>query len=104
MTRGEVWWAELDLPIGRRPVLVLTRTAAVSSRNQVVVAQITRTARGLANEVPLTPTDGMPKSCVVNCDVLLTVSKKQFRNRVAILSPSKMAAVEQALKFSLELS
>ncbi len=104
MTRGEVWWAELDLPIGRCPVLILTRTAAVSLRNQVVVAQITRTARGLANEVPLTPADGMPKACVVNCDVLLTVSKKQFRNRVATLTTAKMSAVEQALKFSLELT
>lgn len=104
MTRGEIWWAELDQPIGRRPVLILTRTAAVSVRNQVVVAQITRTARGLANEVPLTPTDGMPKACVINCDVLMTVSKKQFRNQITALSSAKTAEVERALKFALELT
>ena len=26
MTRGEVWWADLDLPIGRRPVLILVES------------------------------------------------------------------------------
>ncbi|MFM9963782.1 MAG: type II toxin-antitoxin system PemK/MazF family toxin [Planctomycetaceae bacterium] len=104
MTRGEIWWAELEQPIGRRPILILTRAAAVSARNQVVVAQITRTAHKLASEVPLTSADGMPKACVVNCDVLVTVSKKQFRNRITTLSSAKMAAVEQALKFALELT
>ena len=66
MTRGDVWWADLEQPIGTRPVLIITRSAAVTSRNQLVVAQITRTARGLASEVPLTSADGMPKSCVIN--------------------------------------
>lgn len=39
MTRGEVWWANLDQPIGTRPVLIITRSAAVSARNQLVIAQ-----------------------------------------------------------------
>ena len=29
MTRGEVWWADLEQPIGTRPVLIITRSAAV---------------------------------------------------------------------------
>jgi len=54
MDRGEVWWADLPLPVGRRPVLIVTRSAAVGVRNQVVVAQVTRTAHGLPCEVALT--------------------------------------------------
>jgi mRNA interferase MazF len=67
MDRGEVWWADLPPPVGHRPVLILTRSSAVLARNQVVVAQITRTVHNLQSEVPLTRTDGMPKDCIVNC-------------------------------------
>ena len=30
MMRGEVWWANLPPPIGRRPVLLLSRNRAYS--------------------------------------------------------------------------
>jgi mRNA interferase MazF len=75
MQRGEVWWADLPAPVGRRPVLILTRNAAVTARNQVVVAQVTRTRHSVASEVVLSQKDGMPADSVVNCDVLLTVPK-----------------------------
>ena len=103
MDRGEVWWANLPVPIGRRPVIILTRGAAVISRNQVVVAQITRTVHGVASEVALTPADGMPQSCVVNCDVLLTVPKNRFGSCITKLSAAKMGDVANALRFALEI-
>ncbi len=78
MDRGEVWWARLNPPIGTRPILVLTRSAVVPARNQLVVARVPRTVRGLPSEVKLTRSDGMPQDCVVNCDVLLTVEKRRF--------------------------
>lgn len=77
MDRGEVWWADLPPPVGRRPVLLLTRSAAVSARNQIVVAQVTRTIHNLPCEVPLGRSDGMPRECVVNLDVLITVPKSR---------------------------
>lgn len=103
MDRGEVWWADLPSPMGRRPVLILTRSAAVAVRNQVVVAQVTTTVHGLPCEVALTPADGMPKQCVVNCDVLLTIAKARFGSRIAKLTPSKMADVNQAIRFALDV-
>jgi mRNA interferase MazF len=60
MNRSEVWWADLPPPLGRRPVLILTRSAAVAVRDQVVVAQVTTTVHQLPCEVPLTRADGMP--------------------------------------------
>lgn len=105
MDRGEVWWADLDPPAGRRPVLLLTRSAAVAVRDQVTVAIVTRTGRYLASEVPLTRAgDGLPKDCVVNCDVLQTVRKARLTGFIARLSSTRMAEVEAALKFALELS
>ena len=104
MNRAEVWWADLPPPVGRRPVLLLTRSAAVQMRNQVVVAQVTRTIHGLASEVPLGPPDGMPRDCVVNCDVLLTVPKSRLISRITQLSTAKMIEVHQAIRFALDLA
>ena len=104
MKRGEVWWADLPAPIGRRPVLIVTRSSVVPFRNQLVIAEITRTVRHLASEVPLSIADGLAKDCVINCNVLLTVPKNRFLNQVTTLSAEKMAEVECSLKFALELS
>ena len=103
MDRGEVWWAELAPSVGRRPVLILTRSGAVPVRNQVVVAQITRTVHGIASEVPLARGDGMLMDCVVNCDVLLTVDKSRFVRRITARSPRKLDDVHAALRFALQL-
>ncbi len=75
MRRGEVWWAELPQPIGRRPVLLLSRDVAYSVRTSVTVAVITRTIRNIPVEVLLAQEDGMPTDCVVNLDNILTVPK-----------------------------
>ena len=53
MRRGEVWWAELPQPVGRRPVLLLSRDAAYSVRTPVTVAIVTRTIRNIPVEVLL---------------------------------------------------
>src|SRR5438874_12194264 len=103
MNRSEIWWADLPAPVGRRPVLILTRSAAVAARNQVVVAQITTTAHHLPSEVQLKRADGMPRDCVVNCDVLLTVPKARLTSRILRLPPQRMNEVHQALKFALEI-
>lgn len=103
MQRGEVWWADLPLPVGRRPVLIVTRASAVTARNQVVVAQITRTRHGIASEVELTRNDGMPSDSVINCDVLLTVPKDRLLRPITVLTPAKLTAVGSALRFALDI-
>ena len=45
----------------------------------------------------------MPRDCVVNCDVLLTVPKVRLQNCIVRLSLSKMNEVNQALKFAMEI-
>jgi mRNA interferase MazF len=103
MDRGEVWWADLPPPVGRRPVLIVTRSEAVAARNQVVVAQVTRTAHGLPCEVALTQADGMPQASFANCDVLLTVPKSRLTRRITQLSAAKLGEVNNALKFAMEI-
>lgn len=103
MRRGEVWWAELPPPIGRRPVLLLSRDAAYSVRTSVTVAVITRTIRNIPVEVLLGQEDGMPVECVVNLDNILTMPKSRLTERITTLSAEKMTAVVKTIVFALDL-
>ena len=103
MRRGEVWWAELSPPIGRRPVLLLSRDAAYSVRTSAAVAIITRTIRNIPVEVPLGQEDGMPAKCVVNLDDILTIPKSRLAERITTLSVERMTAVAKAIIFALDL-
>ena len=103
MKRGEVWWANIPQPIGRRPVLLLSRNAAYPVRSSVTVAPITRTVHEIPVEVRLGPEDGLPRDCVANLDNIVTVSKKRLDRSLTTLSSGKMRSIEQAIKFALDL-
>lgn len=103
MQRGEVWWASLPPPAGRRPVLLLSRDRAYAVRTWVTVAAVTRTVRDIPTEVRLGPEDGMPADCVVNLDDIATIPKAWLVERVTALSSAKMDAVAAAVKFALDL-
>ena len=103
MRRGEVWWAELPSPMGRRPVLLLSRDAAYSVRTSVTVAVITRTIRNIPVEVLLGQEDGMPTKCVVNLDSILTIPKSRLTESITTLSNEKMVEVAKAIFFALDL-
>jgi len=103
MHRGEVWWANLPPPIGRRPVLLLSRDAAYQVRTSITVSVITRTVRHIPVEVPLGVEDGMPEKCVVNLDSIMTIPKPLLSERITMLSHDKIALVNRAVLFALEL-
>ena len=103
MQRGEVWWAELPLPIGRRPVVLLSRDEAYSVRNAVTVAEVTSTIRGIPVEVELGPEDGLPKKCIVNLDTIVTIRKNLLIERIAFLRDEKIDQIDLAIKFALSL-
>ena len=103
MRRGEIWWANLPAPAGRRPVLLLSRDAAYAVRTAVTVAAITRTIRHIPVEVPLGVEDGMPEECVVNVDSIMTIPKSLLAERITVLSHDKMALVNRAILFALDI-
>jgi mRNA interferase MazF len=96
VSRGEVWWVE-DPAAGRRPHLVLTRTAAVPVLNALIAVPVTRTARGLPTEVPLGPDDGMPVECVLSLDNTAVMPKSYFRDWICTLGPERLESVCRAL-------
>ncbi|MBI4823040.1 MAG: type II toxin-antitoxin system PemK/MazF family toxin [Nitrospirae bacterium] len=103
MKQGEIWWANLPLPVGKRPVVLLSRDEAYSIRNAVTVAEVTRTIRGIPVEVLLGPEDGMPKKCAVNLDTIMTIRKELLTERITLLRSDKLTDIKKAIKFALDL-
>jgi mRNA interferase MazF len=103
MRRGEVWWAELEPPTGRRPVVLLSRDEAYSVRSLVIVAPVTTRIRHIPSEVPLGVDDGISQDCVANLDTITTIPKSCLHSRLTTLSPRKLKEIEAAIHFALGL-
>lgn len=103
MKRGEVWWAELPEPVGKRPVLLLSRDAAYSVRTLATVAMITRTIRYIPSEVIIGKEDGMPVKSAINLDNILTIPMSSLTEVITELKPSKMKEVDRAIVFAIDL-
>ena len=104
MKRGEVWWADLPAPAGRRPVVLLSRDAAYAVRTSITVASITRTVRDIPVEVSLGREDGLRGTCVVSLDDITTIPKALLTRRVSLLSQARVEAIEIAIRFALDLA
>ena len=103
MKRGEVWWADLPKPIGRRPVMLLSRDEAYQVRNAVTVAEVTQTIRNIPVEVPLSKEDGLMRKCVVNLDTIITIKKSLLTERISSLKQEKINSINEAIKFAIAL-
>jgi mRNA interferase MazF len=101
--RGEVWWCELA-DIGR-PVVVLSRNAAIPRLRRALVAPCTTTIRGLASEVALEPgSDPVPRRSAVNLDSVESVSIAILVRRLGRLADVQMRAICAALEVAVDCS
>lgn len=101
MRRGEVRWYRFQSPDKRRPVVVLTRDAALDYLGEVTVAPITSRVRNIPSEIVLGPADGMRLDCAVNLDHVQTVSRGKLGGLVTTLSESRLAEIRRSLLFAL---
>lgn len=102
--RGELWWCEPP-DIGRRPVVVLSRDAAIPRLRRALVAPCTTTIRGLASEVVLEPGDDpVPRRSAVNLDSVESVSVAVLIERIGRLSDDRMRDLCLALEVALDCS
>jgi mRNA interferase MazF len=100
--RGEVWWCELA-EIGRRPVVVLSRDAAISRLRRVLVAPCTTTIRALASEVVLEPGDDpIPRRSAVNLDSVESVSTGVLVERLGRLADGRLREICRALAIAVD--
>ena len=100
--RGEVWWSELA-EIGRRPVVVLSRDAAIPRLRRTLIAPCTTTVRGLPSEVVLDPgEDPVPRRSAVNLDSVESVSVAVLLERLGTLSDERMRDICAALEVAVD--
>lgn len=99
--RGEIWWGELP-DLGRRPVVVLSRDAAIPRLRRTLVAPCTTTIRGLLSEVLLEPgADPIPRRSAVNLDSVESVSLGVLVERLGRLADTRMVEVCAALEVAV---
>ena len=103
MKRGEIRWYKFNQPDKTRPVLVLTRDSIIDYLGDITIAPVTTRIRDIPSEVVLTPEEGLPQRCAVNCDHLQTVQKSRMGPVVTMLTRSKMQEVARAIGFALDL-
>jgi mRNA interferase MazF len=102
--RGEVWWARLPLPSGRKPVVLVSRDAAYAPvRTRVIALEVSRTRRSIPTEVALDGRDGLPRACVANADNVATIPKAWLEERIATLSDERVIELNRALAFAMGL-
>lgn len=104
MRRGEVYWADLPLGYGRRPVVVLTRGAVAEVRTRVSVAPVTRRGRRIRSEVPVGRAEGLGRGSVVNVDNVLTVPKDLLEpDPIGRLGEAASRRLDAALRWALDI-
>lgn len=99
--RGEVWWGEIE-DVGRRPFLVMTRTAAIPVLNSVLAVPVTRTIRNIPTELRLGPDDGMPTECAASFDNLRVVPKSYLVDRVCTLDSTRLVESCRAIRAAVD--
>lgn len=102
--RGDIVWADLGPPAGRRPVCVLTRDAAIAVLSAITCVPITRTIRGIRSEVQVGPAEGLPDQSVISCDNLITIPNSLFDPEpVGQLTLDRRIRLDRALRYALDI-
>lgn len=97
LRQGEIWRCHFDAPNTRRPVVVLTRDAALRVLRTATVAEVTSTIRGAPSEVRVGPDEGLKQVSVVTLDNVQTVDQRRLRGYVGQLDAEKLGQVCRAL-------
>ena len=104
VARGDVVWADLGPPAGRRPVCVVTRDAALAVLTAITCAPITRTIRGIRSEVEVGVPEGLPERSVISCDNLITIPVALLdAHAVGHLDIRARADLDRALRYALDI-
>jgi mRNA interferase MazF len=103
LKQHELWWAELPEPIGRRPVLLLSRNQAYRILKRVTVAEISTTVRNIPVEIELGRDEGLSRASVANMDNLHAVAISRLASKIGELSDERALEVERALGYAFDI-
>lgn len=87
-----------------RVFVVVSRDELIASRfSSVICAPIYSAYHELDSQVPVGTTEGLKHESSIHCDELVSLPKAALTDFVGSLSSQKLADLDQALKFALEL-
>jgi len=104
MRRGEIRWADIGGPHGRRPVLIVAATELIAHVNAVTCAPITTTVRGIATRVLLGRPEGLARRSEAACEALVTIPKSDMDTApLGSLSEARFAELDRAIARALDV-
>lgn len=108
--RGEAYYVDLGQPVGhepafRRPAVVVSVDILNNGPGGlVVVVPITTAGYGLRSHVELEPaSSGLDHTSYARCDQPRLVSIERLSSRQGMIGPEQIQAIDQALRFVLDL-
>ena len=108
--RGQVYHVDLGQPIGTSQPFAARQWSCrsiFSTTDQgglVAVVPVTTVGYGLRSHVELKPaSSGLGHTSYARCDQLRVVSVERLSSRQGMISPEQMHAIDQALRFVLDL-
>jgi mRNA interferase MazF len=112
MTRGEIWWADLGLPIGsetgfRRPVLIVQANPFNASRIPTVIIVPLSTTIDLAEapgNVLLHHQDtGLSRDSTAVVSQITALDRQRLTERVARVSSTLLETIDEGIRLVLGL-
>ncbi len=107
MRRGELYriFKPGGDPRQYRAFVIVSRQTVIDSRfSTVICAPVFSNGEGLSTQIAVGPDEGLKHSSWIMCDNLVSVRKSELTNYLGVLSRSKLAELDYALKMALELS
>ena len=107
MKRGELY--RVAHPSARDPrkhrvFVVVSRQVLIDSRfSTVICAPIYSTHDGLSTQVLVGVGEGLRHDSSIHCDELVSLPKSALTHYVGTLTPSKIEALNQALRIALDI-
>ena len=85
--------------------VIVSRQALIESRFSTVVCAPVYTRRdGLATQVDVGIEDGFEHESSIHCDALVSLPKAMLTDYVSSLAPTRLRALDQALRVALALA
>ena len=104
MNRGEIWEADVGGKAGKRPVLILTRSAVIPYLSKVVVTEITTQGKGYPTQVDIGQQGNLKKHSFVSAENLHTLPKERLVRYLGELSSESLVQVNRAIIFALDIT
>lgn len=103
--RGDVYWVDLDPPIGRRPGVVIQNDIGNEVSGNIILVIITTAFRGKSYPTDVVLPDGtLPqKNSRVLAGTIMTVEKEDLDAHETTLATDIMKQIDSALRVSLAL-